>query len=399
MSVLQSTPELTPVLPGLYQAPHVRVLTLTPFYPNQANPAQGCFIAEPLHEMERLGVITEVFAAQPFYRGPVQNLSAKIKCEWDRHFCLPGNFGLYTAGAFLAGSVSQKIRSAHQERPFDLIHAHAALPCGHAAMIISRQLGIPYVVSAHGLDVFSTHQVKGRFGSWCEKLSTEVYRNAQRVVCVSEGVRRQVEAKLSVRTVVVYNGVDTRRFSPGHESDPPVVLSVGNLIPTKGQAALLRAFANLLLQVPGCVLEIIGEGPERGALEQLAEDLHIASQIRFQGRQTRNEVASAMRQCAIFALPSYYEALGCVYLEAMASGKAVIACQGQGIAEIIAHGRNGWLISPGNEAELANALTALLKDREFRDRLGSSARETVVSKHTLSFQAKQLADVYRECVK
>ena len=398
MSVLQLTPQ-SAVLADAHQTPPVRVLTLTPFYPNRANPAQGCFVAEPLHEIEQFGVITEVLAAQPFYRGPVLRLASSIHCEWDQYFSVPGNFGLSSAGAFLAKRVGPKVWRAHKEKPFDLIHAHAALPCGHAAMIISRQLGIPYAVSVHGLDVFSTHQVKGRLGAWCEEVSTDVYRNAQKIVCVSEGVRSEIDSSLSARTAVIYNGVDPQRFCPGCESDPPVVLSVGNLIPTKGHAALLRAFAHLLSRVPTCILEIIGEGPERGALMQLAENLQIASKVRFLGRKTRDEVALAMQRCAVFALPSYYEALGCVYLEAMASGKAVIACREQGIAEIIEHGRNGWLISPENGAELANALTALVSNRQLRNRLGSSARETVLSKYTLSYQAKQLADVYRECVK
>ena len=105
-----------------------------------------------------------------------------------------------------------------------------------------------------------------------------------------------------------------------------------------------------------------------------------------------------MRRCALFALPSRYEGLGCVYLEAMAAGKAVIACRRQGIDEIIQHESNGWLIEPGNLQELITALTVLLSNSQLRRQLGEAARRTVLQGLTLSDQAAQLMVLYRECV-
>ena len=113
----------------------------------------------------------------------------------------------------------------------------------------------------------------------------------------------------------------------------------GNLIPIKGHDLLLRAFAAIQDRLPAISaalsLEIIGDGPERARLEQLAQELGIAAKVHFLGRQSRRAVADAMRRATVFALPSRYEGLGCVYLEAMSAGKPVIACQGQGIEEVI----------------------------------------------------------------
>jgi len=81
----------------------------------------------------------------------------------------------------------------------------------------------------------------------------------------------------------------------------------------------------------------------------------------------------------------------------MASGKAAIGCHGQGIEEIIEHGRNGFLIAPGSEAELSESLRVLLQNEDFRNRMGASARNTVLQRHTLGHQARQLTEVYREC--
>ena len=96
-----------------------------------------------------------------------------------------------------------------------LIHAHAALPCGQAAMLLARDLGIPFVVTVHGLDVFSTRQVSGWSGRRCFGASENVYRAAARVICISEHVARRVREGLRsiAKISVVYNGVDSSLFS------------------------------------------------------------------------------------------------------------------------------------------------------------------------------------------
>src|SRR5436189_4987063 len=80
------------------EARPLRVLTLTPFYPSQEHPAQGCFIAEPLRELGRRNVAAEVIAVQPFYRGPARSLISESSSHWHRYFSLPGNLGLPLAG-------------------------------------------------------------------------------------------------------------------------------------------------------------------------------------------------------------------------------------------------------------------------------------------------------------
>jgi teichuronic acid biosynthesis glycosyltransferase TuaC len=105
-----------------------------------------------------------------------------------------------------------------------------------------------------------------------------------------------------------------------------------------------------------------------------------------------------MRRCVLFALPSRYEGMGCVYLEAMSAEKPVIACRGQGIDEIIRHGSNGWLIDPGNLQELIAALSALLQNLQLRQQIGEAARRTILQSLTSAHQAAQLAILYRECL-
>jgi teichuronic acid biosynthesis glycosyltransferase TuaC len=377
----------------------MRVLTLTPFYPSASDDAGGCFVAEPIRALEDFEIESCVVAVEPFYRA--RSTPNGHPAQWIRYPAVPGAIGLASSGKCLYASLRSKIRKLHTCRPIDLIHAHAALPCGHAAALLSRELHVPFVVTVHGLDVFFTRQVQGYAGRWSERVAQEVYGSAARVVCISTRVADELVNHSHDRANVelVHNGVDPARFSPGeNEEERPVILSVGNLIPSKGHALLLRAFAGLLERYPDASCEIIGDGPERSHLRALAAELNISEKVRFLGRQSRTQVAEAMRRCTIFALPSSYEGLGCVYLEAMSAGKPAIACRGQGIEDIIRHGVNGWLIEPDNLNDLVVTLSVLLQDRALRNRIGAAARTTILNEHTLAHQAARLAQLYRECV-
>lgn len=393
------------MIQGGGEFPHsrdLRVLTLTPFYPHHRNSAFGCFVSEPIDWLARSGVRNTVMAVHPLYRGRLRTAESAAPGEWLRYFALPGGLGLPTAGAFVFSRIVGRVRELQRTQGIDLIHAHAPLPCGHAAMLLAAELGLPYVVSVHGLDAFSTEQVKGRVGEWCRRISERVYRSSRRVICISELVREQVLQGTGsrCRTSVVYNGVDPELFSPGSEasSGGPIVLCVGNLLPIKGHDVLLRAIASISSDFPDVTLEIVGDGPERARLQALAQELHIAERVLFLGNQPRQQVAAAMRRCTVFALPSRYEGLGCVYLEAMSVGKPVIGCRGQGIAEIVRHGSNGFLVGPDNAKELGLALAMLLRDEPRRRNLGAAARDTILERHTLAQQAEALIRIYRECV-
>jgi teichuronic acid biosynthesis glycosyltransferase TuaC len=383
------------------EARTMHVLTLTPFYPSERDDSTGCFVSEPLEALVRMGVKNTVFGLQPLYREKLRAREAQVPAEWLRHFSVPGNLGLPIAGAFAFARIVGRVRELQRSGRIDVIHAHAPLPCGHAAMLLNAELGIPYVVSVHGLDAFSTEQVGGRAGEWCRRISRRVYRGSRRVICVSERVREQVLQGTGpgCRTSVVYNGVDPDFFSPAGATTPerPIVLCVGNLLPVKGHAVLIRAIAAIGSDFPTLTLEVIGHGPEQPTLQGLADRFGIGTRVRFLGRQPRQQVAEAMRRCTVFALPSKYEGLGCVYLEAMSVGKPVIGCRGQGIAEIIRHGSNGFLVGTDNERELALALTMLLRDEARRRNLGTVARDTILERLTLEQQAETLVRIYREC--
>ena len=376
----------------------VQVLTVTPFFPSIQNPAEGCFIAEPIEKMRQFNIRTRTIAVRPFYRGSADPCVSAS--EWAKYYWAPGNVGLATSGAGVLIAITGRVHALHRASPIHLIHAHAALPCGEAAMVLAETIGIPFLVSVHGLDVFADRQAGVWFGRWTNRRSLRVYQRAKKIVCISSKVREMLPPELGIKAHVISNGVDAEVFRPECvETSRLRVLSVGNLIPTKGHALLLRAFASVAKTHTHLELEIVGEGPERKNLVKLATDLGISGRVVFRGRQDRRSVVEAMRSCSVFVLASDYEGLGCVYLEAMACGKPAIGCTGQGIEEIIQHGKNGLLVAPRDEAALSQTLRALLENAPLRKRLGAAARETILRHHTLKHQAQKLADLYQECLR
>lgn len=376
----------------------LHVLTLTPFYPSDGDEVSGCFVAETLRQVAAHGVSSSVIAVDSIYH-PRRRASQESPAEWIRYPQLPGNFGLSSAGRFLGGVLLRKVRWLHRESSIHVIHAHAALPCGQAAAFLARCLGIPFVVTIHGLDVFNGCFQHGIAAGWRRKASLRVYRNASKVICISEKVRRLLMDGMgeAVSAEVVYNGTDPGVFAPGAIKEQlSTILIVGNLLRGKGHELVLRGLARLKASHPGLRCRMIGEGADRDRFARLATNLGIGDRVHFPGRQSRAEVAEAMRECTVFVLPSRYEGLGCVYLEAMASCKPVIACRGQGIEEIIRHGENGWLIPIDGLEELVQGLQVLLGDANLRARIGQSARQTILDNLTLSRQSESLLKIYQE---
>ncbi len=393
-------------VPRRVDARPLHVLTLTPFFPSLENEVGGCFVKEPLDTLMQLKLSSTVIAVSPIYHAR-QNTGSTAPVQWVRYPQLPGTLGLSSAGRLLYMRLRREISRLHRERLIDVIHAHAALPCGQAASLLARRLEIPFVVTVHGLDVFNTCFRSGIPAEWRRLASIAVYQGAANVICVSRRAEKILQNGMpgGVHSTVVYNGTNTELFSPyparpisgGTSAPQQEILIVGNLIGTKGQALVLRAIHRVAGSFPQLQCRIIGEGPDRQRLEALANDLGIRQRIHFMGRQSRISVADAMRSCSMFVLPSSNEGLGCVYLEAMACAKPVVACRGQGIEEIIEHQKNGWLISQDNLDELERAISTLLRSPEQGAQIGLAARQTILSGLTLKHQAQRLATLYRLC--
>lgn len=379
----------------------MHVLTLTPSWSIDSDDVAGCVVSEPLDWLAKSGVRNTVLATRPIYRRSPQISAPRVPGGRICYLSLPGRLGIPIEGAFLFARIVGRLRELHRAERIDLVHAHGPFPCGHAAMLLKSELNIPYVVSVFGLDDLSI-EAPGHVGKWRRRILQRVYAESCRVVCPSEYVREQVLERMGrgFRTSVVHTGVDPELFSPPVEPGEATanVVSAGNLRVIEDHDILIRATAILIREVPAVSVEIIGEGPERPRLQKLTEKIGLAAQVHFVGRKSRRQIAAAMKRCTLFVLPSRAGEAGYFHMQAMACGKAVIGCRVQGIAEIIQHGTNGFLVGPGNEKELALAMGMLLREPGRRRSLGAAARECVLERLTVAQQADHLRRIYKESV-
>lgn len=182
--------------------------------------------------------------------------------------------------------------------------------------------------------------------------------------------------------------------------DPGLVVVTARLVEKKGLDLLLRAFSALRGGVPGARLEIIGDGPERSALEQLAADLGVTDVVAFRGALPYDEVRATLARASIFALPAREAADGdtdglpVAILEAMAYRLAVVSTPIAGIPEAIVDGETGRMVPAEDVGALTEALRSLLADGDERVRLGSAAADYVARRHSGPANARQLAELF-----
>lgn len=191
-------------------------------------------------------------------------------------------------------------------------------------------------------------------------------------------------------------GIDAERYHRAPESGPvPTVLFVGRMDQEKRVDELIRAFADL--PTGAARLDLIGDGPERGAWTALVSELGIAEHVRFRGFVSEEELVEAYATAAVFCMPGIAELQSLVTLEAMASGAPVVAADAMALPHLVRPGRNGWLFTPGSVPELTTRLAALLADPELRRRMGAASRE-IVEEHAIGATLDRFEAVYHEVI-
>jgi glycosyltransferase involved in cell wall biosynthesis len=266
------------------------------------------------------------------------------------------------------------------------LHAYFAhTPCAVAEQAAKR-LGLPYSFGVHARD--------GR------KVSPpELLRRANRAACViaCNGDAARDLSEIGVRVKLVPHGVDVRRFYPVAPPDPAPLrlLAVGRLVEKKGFAVLLEALA--MLRTP-FQLRIVGDGPLRPGLERAVAVYGLEDRVQLDGPLTHDALPAAYAGAHIVVVPSVQDADGDrdglpnVVLEAMASGRPVVASQISAIPCAVRDGQTGLLVAPGQPPALQAALCRLAGDQPLRARMGAAARELVEREFELSSCTGRLLD-------
>jgi len=301
--------------------------------------------------------------------------------------------------AFMASALFHARRIARQTRAQATI-TFFGLPCGPIGYLLHKTMGIPYIVSLRGGDVPGYMPASlSLYHRLTSSLSHIVWHSALAVIANSKGLAElagRFAKDLSIG--IIHNGVDTELFHPPvtPRGDQVIsIMTVGRLHHQKGNDILLQAFAALAeTDRRNCRLVIVGDGPEKSPLKQMAEKLNIAEQVDFRGWVDRSQLPDLYRQANIFAFPSREEGMPNVVLEAMASGLPVVVTPVPGIDELVTPDVTGIVVPQEDYRALSTQLTLLLRDSNLREQMGAAGRRKVET----SFSWESSATAYLRIV-
>ena len=295
---------------------------------------------------------------------------------------------MYQHGQYLGYVPGGLLDPIAAQRP-DLIHAHFA----YDAILVSdvaKRLAVPLVVTLHGDDILRRPHVwrsgsKGQFFRLYPRKLQALFRDRSvHFIAVSEAVARHAvgEGAMPERVHVRYTGTRSMGQPRGAgEGRGPMVLFVGRLVEFKGCEFLIRAMALVRRALPAARLTVIGDGPLRSELENLA--VRLGGGVNFVGAADRQTVQTHMAVARAFCLPSVtdqdgiFEAFGMVILEAMAAGLPVVT-SAKGGREALRHGKTGFVVAERDVDGIAAHLLDLLRDDDLFQAIARRAQERVV---------------------
>lgn len=386
----------------------MKILILSSMYPNSKLYLSGVFVHEQVKALKRIGMEVTVIAPVPFVFGLLKRINSKwdlyskvpeyeeidsIKILHSRYLAVPGGYLRHYWAYSYVRSATKLLKKYFYDEKFDLIHAHGSLPDDYAAKILAQQLNIPFIITVHGATVGSLFKRKAQFAK-----SKAALLKANAVIAVSSKVEKRIKELVgrNDNIYIIHNGFKPIENNETlHVHDGINILFGGNLIEQKGCEYLIKAFDELRKKYSDISLTIAGGGTEKKTLEQLVETLELTNKVFFKGFVKHDKMLKLMMECDIFILPSWNEALGIVYIEAMSLKKPTIGTFGEGIEDIISDGENGLLVEPKNVDSIVEKISILIENENLRKELGLKGYESV-KELTWENNAKKTMQLYKK---
>jgi teichuronic acid biosynthesis glycosyltransferase TuaC len=394
----------------------VKVAVVAEFYPSRADPVLGVWAHRQALAARAAGAEVEILVLHrlvppraAFSNGPRGAFAAWRRLARQPHhelrdelrvtyvpYLSPPRARYYPAwGAWAAPALALALRNLRRGFPFEIIHSHNAVPAGEA--VRRAHLRVPHVISVHGGDVLYTAP---RYPAGAKAVGASLGA-ARLVLANSRDIAHLSEALGAQRVRVVHLGADLPTLARASaRADPPALVTVAHLVARKRHADVLRALAVLSDRFPALRYVIIGDGPERIALEGLAARLGVADRVEFCGALEPGAALERARRCTLLVMPSTEEAFGVAYIEAMAAGLPAIGCRGEpGPEEIAAAGDGLILVPPGDIERLTQRIEELLGDPERLRETGRRARDTVATHFTWQHCGEQTLAAYEDALR
>ncbi|MFC2057183.1 glycosyltransferase family 4 protein [Chloroflexota bacterium] len=288
----------------------------------------------------------------------------------------------------------------------DIVHAQgASIPYGTTAALVQSKY--PTVLRHFGFtpDVIKSENRLGvikylLIGKPNEKY---VFSKVQNTMVTTSPFKNLISSVTNSKIYVVLAGTEfeeIKRIQP-HQEEKPDIFSACRLHKVKGIDILIRAIPTVIKSIPDLKVCLAGSGPQEDELKSLVRELRVEGHVRFLGVIYGEEKYQYYKACKIVALPSRWEALGKTIVEAMASGKPVVASNVGGIPDVVDDGKTGLLFESENVEDLAVKMIKLLTDDELRERMGKAALEKAkeydwgkIAERTVAVYRKVIADFH-----
>jgi teichuronic acid biosynthesis glycosyltransferase TuaC len=369
-------------------------------YPSQSKPVLDIFIHEQTKEMVRQGLDVHVITT-----GTSEDLRDEIMDGVHVHRVIDSNYKP-SCLFFLAFSFKtlRKTIQLNKRLQFDIIHSHFADHAGFAGVITSKMLRKPFVLTAHGYDVYYNKKLGYGLGSHLltRFLTRFILKMPDRITVASEALKRHlktwnVDPK---RVEIISNGINLdcvkNNISPPKRfKDCQVVLTVTRLIPLKNVEYVLEAMPYVVEKFPDVQYIVVGDGPEREKLERIADKRGLANNVKFVGELKHNELPRYYSMADVFVLPSVHEGFGIVKLEAFAFGVPVIVTDGGGAVEGVSHWENGFIVPLNQPKKLAEAIITILSNLELKESMGRRGKEIVMKEYLWEHNVKKVTEMYK----
>jgi glycogen synthase len=380
----------------------MRILLLSREYPPHVYGGAGVVVDHLSRALARCAAVEVRCFGEQALTGP--DLRVRGYAPWER---LAGGPEAAYAPALEALSVG--LAMARDPIAADVVHSHTWY-VGFGGMLVQAIHDVPLVVTLHSMEPlrpWKADQLGTGYAvsSWAERLAVE---RAERVIAVSAQMRGDILTHFRVdpeRVVVIHNGVDAEAFRrterrealARHGVREPYVLFVGRISEQKGILPLLEAARSLPEDVSLVLCASSPDTPE--LLSRLEAAVAGRPRVRWINAMLPvAEVVELYSHAAVFVCPSIYEPFGLINLEAMACGTPVVATRVGGIPEVVVDGETGWLVPPGDEAALAQALRGALADPALARRMGEAGRRRVEAHFSWDRIAERTLAVYRDAI-
>lgn len=295
-----------------------------------------------------------------------------------------------------------------RQTPYHVVHTHNSKAgfIGRLAAVMAR---VPVIV--HTVHGFAFHEQEPL---WRRFLFRNLERLAShwchRMIFISQplldwALREHIVKK--EKAIKIYSGIPLERFRPVHQekkdrvrrkwklgTEDAVIGVVSKLWEGKGHGVLIQALKALDREIRNVKLVIVGEGYLHDDLVAMVDALGLRDHVLFTGFQM--DVSEIIATFDVAVLPSFFEGMGRVILEAMAMAKPVVASRVGGIPDLVQDGRNGFLVQPGNEGELAGAIKRVLLDKALAEKMGRAGRKMIDDKFSADIMVRSIEAVYRE---